>query len=96
VCVCVRIFARNVSIGWEPTNRDAEFFGAVERSLPIGRIRTDGAFILVGGTESSDWSGTDQSRHGVLSGCQMERILIGREPTNQNALIGRFQTKQSS
>ena len=37
VCMCVRIFARSVPIGREPTNRDAEFFGAVKRSIPIGR-----------------------------------------------------------
>src|ERR1043165_6691708 len=38
VCVCLSVFfARSVSIGREPTNRDAEFCGAVKRNLPIGR-----------------------------------------------------------
>jgi hypothetical protein len=44
-------------------------------------------------TERSDWSGTDQSGRGVLSGCQMQRsdwsgersVPIGREPTNRDA-----------
>src|ERR1043165_7327901 len=101
VCVFVRVCVRfggkrSVPIGREPTNRDAEFFGAVKRSLPIGRdadrrsvhigrgnkafrlvgnrpigtwsssvpskgafrlvgMRTDGVFILVGGTKRSNW-----------------------------------------
>ena len=44
---------------------------------------------MVGRTERSDWSGTDQSGRGVLSGCQKEpsdwleerRLLIGQVPT---------------
>jgi hypothetical protein len=81
VCLCVCFFQRSVPIGREPTNRDAEFFGAVKGSIPIGRkfwlvgnrpIGTrsfselsKGAFRLVRGTKRSDWSGTDQSGHGV-------------------------------
>ena len=38
LCVCVSVFwERSVPIGREPTDRDAEFLGAVKRSLLIGR-----------------------------------------------------------
>ena len=54
--------------------------------------------------ERSDWSGTDQSGRGDLQSRQKEpsdwsgkrSVLNGGEPSNQNALSGQFQTKQSS
>ena len=57
------------------------------------QLPTDGAFVLVGETERSDWSGTDQSGREVSIGYQTKRfywsgewsILIGRAPTNQDA-----------
>ena len=47
---------------------------------------------MVGGTKSSDWSGTNQSGLGVLASFQTERfdwtgersVLIGRAPTNHD------------
>jgi hypothetical protein len=91
VCVSVRIFARSVPIGREPTNRDAEFFGAVKRRLPIGREA--GPSYWSG--ERSVPIGREPTNHGrgVLLSCQTERfdwtgersVLIGREPTNRDA-----------
>jgi hypothetical protein len=48
---------------------------------------------MIGLTERSDWSGTDQPGHGVHIGCQTQRfdwsgkrsVLIGRAPTNLDA-----------
>ena len=84
--LCVCFFAWNVPIGREPTNRDAEFFGAVKGSIPIGRE--------VG---PSYWSGersvpigrAPTNRDAEFLWAVRSCILIGQAADRRSAPIGR-------
>ena len=94
VCVCVSVFLHAAFrlVGNRPIGTRSSSEPSKGAFRLVG-MRTDGAVILVGGTESSKSSGTDQLGRGVLRSCQTERsdwsgersVLIGRAPTNQDA-----------